>query len=228
MLIQRLPLRELTLLFTFVVIIFWNATPSVADKISRYSLFERLAWAGPEDYSVTGHLNSTEGQTTLKLKSETKALRWSLLGTLVPVSAGLGTGILYSGPEDDPAPTLILMGSGLVIGPSLGYFYGGRGDRGMKGILIRVGMEVFFVSAAMIAVEEVGTSGFGDFSNVVAAVIILSVGQGFVLAHGIYDIAKVKSEVRKYNQSLQKTSLMLMPKYFVDSGAPGIQLRIMF
>lgn len=224
---QRFLLRKIILLFTFALIIFWNPTPSFAHEILRFSPSGWLTWTGQEDYTVTGHLNPTREQTPLKLKSETKALRWSLLGTLVPITTGVGTGILYSRPNDDPAPALVLIGSGLLIGPSLGYFYGGKSDRGMKGVLIRTGIEVVTMVGAGIAVSS-GGGDFGDFGNVVAAFIVLAVGQGLVLAHGIYDIAKVKSEVRKYNQSLQETTLMVAPKYFADSGAPGLQLRITF
>lgn len=161
-------------------------------------------------------------------KSESTALQWSLFGTLVPLAAGVGLAAAVSGPDENPVPPLVLMGSGLIIGPSLGYFYGGRSNRGMQGIAIRLGMEAVFVTTAGIAVEKVGTSTLEDFSSIVAAVVILTVGQVFVLAHGIYDIANVKSEVRKYNQSLKKTNLMVMPKYFAQSKVPGVQLQISF
>jgi len=203
--------------------------PGITQEKPGFSLNERPGWGHQKASSEEEDLNLARGQTKFKLKSETKALRWSLLGTLVPISTGVGLGILYSGPKDDPAPALVLIGSGLVIGPSLGYFYGGRSGRGFGGTMIRLGIEMVVVTGALVTASSVkGGGGFGNPTAAVAGVIVLAVGQGFVLAHGIYDIAKVKSEVRKFNQSLEKTTLIIAPKYFSNLRAPGFEVRMTF
>jgi hypothetical protein len=177
-------------------------------------------------YNGNAHKNYLEGglsnpdsvETKIKFKSEVQAFRWSLFGTLVPISAGLVT-----------AP-VILIGSGLIIGPSLGYFYGGLGARGMKGIVIRLGIETAAVGTALIVLSSVeeGDPWDEELGKVVLGVGVIGAGQALVLAQGIHDIAKVKGEVRKRNQSLKERALILSPKYFVHSRATGIQMQISF
>jgi hypothetical protein len=95
----------------------------------------------------------------------------------------------------------------------------------MKGMVIRFGIETAVVGVSLIVLSSVK----GDFlDNVVAAVAVLGAGQALVLAHGIYDIAKVKGEVRKCNQSFKGTALILSPKFFPNSKIPGIQAQILF
>src|SRR6185312_2151270 len=62
-------------------------------------------------------------------KSESTALRCSLLGTMVPI--GVGTFLVGGG-----AGASVVLG-GAVIGPSLGHFYAGRPWRAAIGIGIR-------------------------------------------------------------------------------------------
>lgn len=86
-------------------------------------------------------------------KSETKALIWSVSGTLLPIATGLGILFADKGKikryhgqytdwsyRESPDRTLpiVLMISGVMVGPSFGYFYGGEAQRGMTGALLRL------------------------------------------------------------------------------------------
>jgi len=157
-----------------------------------------------------------EDNQVIQLKSETTALQYSLYGTLFPVGISLAS---KSGYE--------LAIAGVLVGPSLGYFYGGKADRGMKGILIRTGTVALTWVIGGIAAQSAG----GGFSGLEAAIKVCAVGAGVVLIEAIYDIATVKSTVRKHNEELRQknqTSVTLLPKYFADSGAGGLELRITF
>jgi len=69
-------------------------------------------------------------------KSGTTALMWSLLGTIVPVGAGvLGASMAAEG-SSDPTPGLLFLG-GMLVGPALGHFYAGRPGRALAGIGVR-------------------------------------------------------------------------------------------
>jgi hypothetical protein len=222
---ENLSGKTFPLLFFIFLILLGNPMVGIATAKPGY-LFS--GWHnGKQDrnYFEVGVSNPDSGETKIKFKSEAQAFRWSLFGTLVPISAGLVMAASASGSDEDPVIPLTLMGSGLIIGPSLGYFYGGLDDRGMKGMVIRFGIETAVVGVSLIVLSSVK----GDFlDNVVAAVAVLGAGQALVLAHGIYDIAKVKGEVRKCNQSFKGTALILSPKFFPNSKIPGIQAQILF
>ena len=174
------------------------------------------------NYFEVGVSNPDSGETKVKFKSEVKAFRWSFFGTLVPISVGL---IIHI-----PALSFTLVGSGMIIGPSLGYFYGGLGDRGMKGIVIRLGIETATVGAALIVFSSVEKEGPWDeeLGKVVLGVGVVGAGQVLVLAQGIHDIAKVKGQVREHNRSFKDTALILSPKFFPNSKIFGIQAQILF
>jgi hypothetical protein len=152
---------------------------------------------------------------TFQPKSEGAALCWSLLGTVVPV---VGTSV--AGGE------FVLATAGIFVGPSLGYFYGGETARGLKGIAIRGCV----ATASLLIGAELGLEfdifGTGDADDDGWAIVGL--GAGFVMGHAIYDIAKVKSTVRKHNEKLRARSLGIVPTYSPNSDAAGLALQMTF
>jgi hypothetical protein len=182
--------------------------------------------------------------SNFKPKSETNALIWSVSGTLIPVATGLGIWFMdkgkikrYDDPytdwsfsdREDPDRTLptILIISGIMVGPSVGYFYGGEAGRGISGFSIRVGLGMLTFMGTGIAVS----SSDDGWDAISAAAIGISIGSGLILTHSIYDIVKVKSTIHKHNLELMRksqTHVMLIPKYFADSGAGGLELRMTF
>jgi hypothetical protein len=69
--------------------------------------------------------------------------------------------------------------------------------------------------------------GPGD-SNYGLAWLVFGTGGAIVLGDIIYDLATVKKAVRKHNRSLQETGWMLVPVYFGEHQAGGLQLRVTF
>jgi len=164
--------------------------------------------------------NGSYSNLTLQPRSEATALRYSLFGTVTPVATGFavrgGSGIQ-------------LIATGVLIGPSLGYFYGGCTVRGITGIGIRVGLVALTAVAADAAARSSSGGSSGSFLEGVGAVLgVALVGSCVITIHAIYDIAKVKSTVRKHNRQFQERSLSLVPTYFPDLDAAGLALQLTF
>jgi hypothetical protein len=162
--------------------------------------------------------NGGYSNLTFQPKSAGAALRCSLFGTVVPVATGIAT-IAMADKVQLITRGMLLVGSGIVVGPSVGYFYGGCGGRGGTGIAIRLGL-----GALTSGVMAVGASP----SNEGFLLGALLVGSGLATIHAIYDVAKVKSTVRKHNERLQARSLGVVPTYLPDSDAPGLALQLTF
>lgn len=181
-------------------------------------------------------------------RSEEKATQYSLAGTLMPIVAG----IVWWGLDDpdsayeynsdgrisrayikDPDRTIpvMLIFSGLLIGPSVGYFYGDCPERGTTGLLVRTGTGLATMMVGASIASSSRSDGFCDYSGMAAGLAVGAIGTGVILIEVIYDLTKVKTHVA--NKNMQKarqagTSLTLYPKYFADSGASGLELNISF
>jgi hypothetical protein len=150
----------------------------------------------------------------VKLKSERTALLWSLFGTLG--SYGL-VAIAASGDEAGALGILGLTGS--VVGPSLGYFHGGLGGRGLPGIMARLVGLGGLVGGGIMLWEEKNT-GLG-------AVLVIVGGSTFVVST-IYDIVGVKRAVRKRNNRAQGARLNVAPVLSPKSKTFGLSLQLGF
>jgi hypothetical protein len=192
-------------------------------------------------YGSTSAQDKTSFNSNYKPKSERKTLMWSVSGTVLPVATGLG--ILFTDKDkikrsynaytdkwytyrESPNPTLpiVLLCSGIIIGPSLGYFYGGESDYGWKGIAIRSTTCLGALIGAEMASQETGEvwNGWSVWSGV------FFICSGVALVNSITDITKVRGAIREHNQFIRETAISLTPKYFADSGAGGLELRMTF
>jgi hypothetical protein len=153
------------------------------------------------------------------LKSEKKAFSLSLWGAIIPLAAGTAMGVVA---DENRDASLTVMGAGYFVGPSLGYFYGGRPGRGMLGIGIR------WLLIPVPLIPALAICGWDCSPNDEAAKLAwLAMGGAAFLVAGI-DILVVKGAVRKYNRSLPETGWMLLPVYFSEEKAGGLQLRMTF
>jgi hypothetical protein len=152
-------------------------------------------------------------------KSEEAALRYSLFGTLLP----LGTGAIMGAAGEFGGSEIVIMGTGLVVGPSLGYFYGGCPGRGVAGIGTRIGVSA--ATAVGMCIASKSGNGWVSLGGVVTVGLA---GSCFVAIHALVDVGEVKGAVREHSLASTKTPIRVVPTYFADSGAGGLQLQLTF
>lgn len=141
-----------------------------------------------------------------QLLSEKTALSRSLTGTLVPTV------------------TIVLAVPGLIIGPSLGYFYAGLPRRAWTGIGLRFAGIGGMVSSFAICGWDCGP---GDDSYDLAWVVFIS-GAALTAGSAVYDIATVEGAVRRKNEALLSASMRIVPAYFADAKAVGLKVEFFF
>lgn len=165
--------------------------------------------------------------------SEDKAFHLSLWSTVVPVAAGVAWWITeknpnpndpYSGPERT-GPSLVMAG-GLVFGPAIGYGAAGMSGRAWKGIGIRSGLTLLSFFPAFAVCGWYCSNGDSEYD---LAWLIIATGTGLSAADAIYDIARVKHNVRRHRASAPATepALSIMPTYAPGSSA-GVLVHVSF
>jgi hypothetical protein len=167
------------------------------------------------------------------LKSEDTALWLSLGSTLLPVAAGT---VMIVAADDESTLGMagaIIASSGLYFGPAVGYWYGGASGRGWKGVGIRLGTGI----VAGLAITMICTGGncdiFDDDSGAMAgASLVALAATGVILGSAIYDLAKVKSHVRRANEAKLResgASLSVLPIVSpANGGTAGLVAQVRF
>ena len=158
---------------------------------------------------LSGGLYSSEEQEAKKSKSEKTAITASLIATVFPI---FGAWVA-------PSPvTGTLVAYGLIAGPSTGHFYARQWMRGLVTTGVRVASGVLGFASSY------GPAWSGEYSSTEVVLITLSI-IGFV-GSAIYDIATAGSSVRKYNESIKKSNVYLVPK--IDKESYGVSLVYCF
>jgi len=168
------------------------------------------------------------------LKSEDTALWLSLGSTLLPLAAG-GVMIAVSDAEGSlNTAGALLVSTGLYFGPAVGYWYGGASGRGWMGTGIRVGTGLA-AGLAIVAIcgdDNCGIWDDGDEGAVAAASLLALAATGVILGSAIYDLAKVKSHVRKANEDKLRdsgASLSVLPVVSpANGGTAGLVAQVKF
>lgn len=156
-----------------------------------------------------------------KEKTNGKALRLSVIGTIVPaVVGGLIVRNNTQPGKEENGSGLALCGFGLLIGPSLGNFYAGNTDRAFGGIGTRVaiiGGTALFVSGLDLYDGDGG-----------AAIAFSAVGCAFFISSVVCDIAAAGRQVGKSNKNLFNAKLSINPIYFAEANTPGLNVTMNF
>lgn len=185
---------------------------------------------GREGVPVAGFADNAATRDSLGLKSPGAAFRMSLAGTLVPfLGAVLFTGNTNDENADSPSPAAgVLATGGMVLGPALGYFYGGCTRRGLVGIGIRTGLLAVAAYAASKAEwPTIGVLGPGEEGNAAAGITILAATALAVSA--VVDLARVSGTVRRENDRRAYAATMVAPTVrALKSGGVAVGLRVGF
>jgi hypothetical protein len=164
-----------------------------------------------------------------QLKSPGRAQGLSATCTIMPVAAGIMWA--SSGQDSDMTGPAILLMSGIMVGPSVGYFYGDCAERGAQGLVLRTGIIALTMAAGGFAADH-GSDAAMSYDGMAAGLVVAAVGFGVITIHSLYDIGRVRSTVENRNRKLmgqhQQTSVTITPAYFADYDAAGMQLQIAF
>lgn len=160
---------------------------------------------------------------------ERRAFRLSLWGTLVPVTAGTilwarQASDAWSSEGPDRTGAAFLVAGGLTFGPWLGYSSAGLGGRGARGVGIRLGLTLLSIGSAY------GICGWdcgkGDVAYEVAWAA-LATGTGLGAASAIYDIARLRHNVRRH-QARAEERVSVTPMYTPGSRRVGVLVAVTF
>ncbi len=167
-----------------------------------------------------GHDDSTQQSLSVKEKNPKTAFLLTLVGTAVPLAA-LAAGA--AGAEDFGGIGL----AGLLVGPSLGYFYGGLAWRGLLGIGIR-GIGVGIMWAAVWGAWKEAWGWDGDRANGEEWVGVALAGVGIMLGSALWDLADVKGAVNRRNLRARERTLAFAPLFNPRTKTVGITVRLSF
>ena len=209
--VQPMLVKRFSPLLVLALVVLWDYKPTFGQEQQRW-LSEKFGFKNYLNGGSEVYTNSAREETAYNVKSEHIALAWSLFGTLVPVTAGIliRDNDLYEGADG------ILIVGGVIVGPSLGYFYGGCAGEGLLWLGIR---------ACLISIPAVLRETSPNAEDGRAIFFILGL---LAFTSAVADISQVEEAVRKRNQSMEKTTLTVTPKFFYGSKANGLELKIMF
>ena len=170
-------------------------------------------------------------------KSESHALRLSLLGTLAPIAAGAAIGLLgvshdtyvdpYTGTHYETSNNwgakfgVAAISAGVFLGPTLGYLYVGRAG----GLPIRLLAPVAGVAAALI---PAAACDWGEDCGLEVLATGFAVGCALAAADAGYDLLRLKGMVRKRNELTRHAELHLVPSYLKAADQPALAIQLRF
>jgi hypothetical protein len=134
----------------------------------------------------------------LDMKSESKALRLSALGTLIPGLAAVASAPGAFG--DSPGAGTVFVTAGafaVLVGPSLGHFYAGRPGRAWLGIGLRCAGAAGFIGAVAASFPSSWNSGSSSGADGAAVCALALIGGSM-----IYDIGTAARSARVHNAKL--------------------------
>jgi hypothetical protein len=167
-----------------------------------------------------GHDVSTQQSALVKEKNPKTAFLLTLAGTAVPLAA---VAAAAAGAGDFGGIGL----AGLLVGPSLGYFYGGLLWRGLLGVGIRaIGEGVILIGGLGAWFDAWGWDDVEADTRKWESVVL--VGAGIVLASAIWDLAAVKGAVNRRNIRARERALAFSPLINPRTKTVGLTLRLSF
>lgn len=154
------------------------------------------------------------------------AFRWSFLGTVLPMAAGVTVAATVDPSTTSTAAFGVLFWGGALAGPALGYFHGGLSRHGATGIALRSAM---FAIAWAIAPTDDFNDGIVPNPELegAGATAWLLAGLGIAISDAI-DIAGVSSRVREHESAAPGVVLEIRPGRVAPNGRLGLLASVRF
>ena len=155
----------------------------------------------------------------IKLKSEKRAMTWSVVGTIIPLA--VSASFILTGGSSYAHANIAAVGLLIEpVGPSLGYFYTGAVGRALLGFGIRLAGLAGMVGGAY------GLDNYDSDETLMKALIIG--GAGATLASTIIDLAGLKKAVRRHNLKVQSLQMAVTPVLSPKTKGYGLQVHLSF
>ena len=118
-----------------------------------------------------------------------------------------------------------MMAGGFTIGPALGYSAAGLGGRGMRGIGLRAGLTLLSVIPAFaICGWDCSDTDVGyDVAS-----LTIATGAGLSTASAIYDISRLKHNMRRRAATTSDPAFSVTPVYAPARHALGLHVAVRF
>lgn len=231
-------------LLTVLIMIFAASipgTPLRAQSVLDKPYPVKHLWI--DSSKIARHPNSPNSNP--RLPSERTAVCLSTSATLIPITAAIiiiklqepdhiieydSHGYLTRDYFKDPDRTIpvALIISGVIIGPSIGYFYGDCSGRAISGIALRM----FVGTATCLIANAAANSGshdeFLDFSGLSKAIAIGSIGSAIIVLSAVYDLTRIRSTIKNHNEKASAAAISLNPIIFAHGALFGLQLTAHF
>jgi len=170
-------------------------------------------------YSSVFSQESNEYKFDIQKKSESTAISYSLLGTIIPITSGI---LLVSKQDEVNYSNGMLILSGCIIGPGIGHIYAHNDKSFLIGAGIRFpGLILFFYGVSNL-------DFLSSYGNDDAADIGLIGGSAIILFGIIRDFATVDNSVRIYNKKLYSANYSISPTIYTqnDNLTFGLQFKL--
>jgi hypothetical protein len=155
-------------------------------------------------------------------QSPNVALGVGLASTLLPTTAGL---VMWINDGPDRSAEALVIASGVVFGPAFGYWSAGMWGRGWKTVGLRTGLFlVSFVPAFAICGWNCSA---GDSAYDVAWALVAT-GAGLGAASAVYDLARMKRNVREHRARRTALDISMAPTYDPQMHAAGMRVSVVF
>jgi len=196
-----------------------------------------LAAGWPDAGAAQESTGYSRAVMSVPYKSPGEASRLSLLATAIPVAVGIvywsgqsperiqefdAQGHLFREYTQEPNRLVpgLMIGTGLMFGPTVGHLYAGR-----LGLLP---VRLIIAGVATGAALAVGASQADSWSGLAAGIAVLGGGGAVALITSVIDTAKADGAARKYNEEHAATRVGLTPLMLDGGKAAGFAIAATF
>ena len=153
-----------------------------------------------------------------RLKSPEIAFGLSGLGLLIPASVGYYR--LTDGTAGLDGATFAILAGGIIVGPALGHFYGGAGDRAWTGISLRLVSGIVSTGATYAAIL-VGLGG----GNPILPALIMAGGAIVAGTSAVRDVVRAPASAQAWNE---RHHITVLPVFHPQTESFGAAVSLTF
>ena len=172
---------------------------------------------------LLGILYPVHAQEMKKPKSEKTASALSLGATVIPCLPSI---IIRRGGESPwDVIQFCVITTAIIVGPSIGHFYAGQRERGLKSAGLRLGLGLLEIYTLSNSFE---TRGLETEFNIFPLLAGSALGIGLITS-AIIDIVTAPASARKYNSSIRnRGNIYFVPEIDLKEDSYGLSLVYCF